>query len=202
MLVKINPSWIPGRWRLGVSLDVHTTSSAFLGYDEFGHAQFDTKRSEIGDLLYRLKYSSEFAVVNDIAETAAAYIRQLQANPFCFAPTLIVAVPPSKPRPRQPVYEMAIAIGAHLGVSVATDAVWRTKPLTELKQVHEYTDRLELLRDAHGVDAAKTRGNSVLLLDDLYRSGASLNAVANSLVDMGGAVDLCALTITKTRSNR
>lgn len=202
MLVKINPCGIPGRWRLGISLDVHTISSDFLGHDEYGHPVFDTKRSEIGELLYRLKYSSDFGAVNDIAETAASYVGRLQQAPYSFTPTLIVPVPPSRQRPRQPLYELATAIGQLLGVAVATDAVWRTKPLVELKEVLDYTQRLELLRGAHAVSTAKTAGKSVLLFDDLFRSGASMTAIANVLVDAGGVIDLCALTITRTRSNR
>lgn len=203
MLVKVNPAWIPGRWRLGVSLDAHTVSSDFLGYDDRGQAQFDTKRSEIGELLYRLKYGADYAAIDHIADTAASYLQhQLSAPPFSFRATLIVPAPPSRVRQRQPVFELASAIGSRLGVPVATDAVVRTKAVPELKEVHDYTTRLDLLRDAHGVNPTKTAGASVLLLDDLFRSGASLNAVANALLDGGGAVDLCALTITRTRSNR
>ena len=116
IVVTINPRQIPGRWRLGVALDLHTTSSEFLGHDEFGHAQYDTKRSEIGELLYKLKYSSDFSVVNEIAETAAMYVRQLAPSPYSFSPTLIVTVPPSRPRSRQPVHELASAIARKLGI--------------------------------------------------------------------------------------
>lgn len=73
MIVKINPSWIPGRWRLGVSLDLHTLSSEFLGYDEQGHPLYETIRSDIGERLYRLKYRSDQGCLDDIADTAGAY---------------------------------------------------------------------------------------------------------------------------------
>lgn len=202
MIVKINPNWIPGRWRIGVSLDWHTLSSEFLGYDDQGRPQFDTKRSDIGELLYRLKYASDLQVVEDIADTAASYVRQLLPAPFKFAPTLVVPVPPSRHRVRQPVFELASAIAQRLGISVAMDAVVRKAPIPELKEIQDYTQRLDLLRDVHGVDSSKTSGASVLLIDDLFRSGASLNSVANALVDMGGVRDLCALTITRTRSNK
>jgi competence protein ComFC len=202
MLVSINPTWIPGRWRLGVSLDVHTLSSEFLGYDDRGQPQFDTKRSEIGELLYGLKYAANAVAVGDIADTAASYLQMLAAPPFGFIPTIIVPTPPSRPRVRQPVFELATAIGQRLGVPALTDAVVRTKAVPELKEIADYTTRLDLLRDAHAVDAGKTAGASVLVLDDLFRSGASLNSVANVLIDAGGVADLCALTITGARSNR
>ncbi len=37
-----NPGEVQGAWRRGWTLDVHTTSSEFLGYDQNGHAQFET----------------------------------------------------------------------------------------------------------------------------------------------------------------
>ena len=54
-IVKINPIKIEGRWNSGVALDLHTTSSTPIGYNEFGYMQFDTVRPEIAELLYRLK---------------------------------------------------------------------------------------------------------------------------------------------------
>jgi hypothetical protein len=55
-VTKINPRKIDGPWADGRVLDLHSTGSEFLGYDEYGHEQFDTRRTEVGDLLYRLKY--------------------------------------------------------------------------------------------------------------------------------------------------
>ena len=46
-MVNTRPMKIPGRWRDGYTLDYHTISSTYLGDDEFGHAQFDSKRSEV-----------------------------------------------------------------------------------------------------------------------------------------------------------
>jgi competence protein ComFC len=55
-MTKFTPRKIIGKWRDGVALDLHTLSSEFIGYDEFGHARFDTVRSPIGELLYKLKW--------------------------------------------------------------------------------------------------------------------------------------------------
>jgi predicted amidophosphoribosyltransferase len=45
------------------------------------------------------------------------------------------------------------------------------------------------------------QSKNVLLFDDLFRSGATMNAIAAELRDNGGLADLFALTITRTRSN-
>jgi competence protein ComFC len=52
-MVKTSPKKLKGPWEDGYALDIHTISSEFIGHNEFGHPQFDTKRTEIGELLYR-----------------------------------------------------------------------------------------------------------------------------------------------------
>lgn len=42
----------------GRVLDLHSTGSEFLGH-EFGREQFDTRRTEVGELLYRPKYRND-----------------------------------------------------------------------------------------------------------------------------------------------
>jgi hypothetical protein len=74
-MVQINPKRIIGRWTEGFALDFHTLSSEYIGDDEYGHPQFDTKRSEIGELLYRLKYREDKSVLGDIISTASRFIK-------------------------------------------------------------------------------------------------------------------------------
>jgi predicted amidophosphoribosyltransferase len=50
------------------------------------------------------------------------------------------------------------------------------------------------------VDGAKVQDERVLLFDDLYRSGATLNAVTEALI-ASGALAVYALAVTQTRSN-
>lgn len=52
--MTIDPTEVQGAWTRGWTLDRHTTSSTFLGYNEYGHAQYDTTRSGLGELLYQL----------------------------------------------------------------------------------------------------------------------------------------------------
>jgi predicted amidophosphoribosyltransferase len=74
----------------------------------------------------------------------------------------------------------------------------------QLKDVPEYSERIKLLEKVLGLSAASSRVKdaNVLLVDDLWRSGATLNAAATLLLDGTGVADVFALTITKTRSNR
>ncbi len=85
------PMRIPGRWREGFALTYYTVSSTYLGDDAFGHPMFDTKRSEIGELVYRLKYRSDSCALDELVGAAAGFVRSW--NPGA---TVIVPVPPSR----------------------------------------------------------------------------------------------------------
>jgi predicted amidophosphoribosyltransferase len=194
-VAAIHPSRIPDRWREGFALDAHTLSSDFVGHDEFGHPRFETKRTELDELLYRLKYGSDTSVVDEISDAAAEFLNSW--NPRV---TLILPVPASKARSQQPVILMAEALARRAKLPMAAKAVKRIKPLPELKDVYEYDARVKLLLTAHAVDRAATVEQRILLFDDLFRSGATMNAITTALYEDGQAGEVFALTITRTRS--
>jgi competence protein ComFC len=194
-VANVQPIRIPGRWREGYVLDYHTLSSTYLGDDEYGHPMFDTTRSEVGELLYRLKYRSDKAVLDELVDTAASFVRSW--NPGV---TILVPVPPSRARSEQPVHLVAERLGTKIGIPVHPSAVTRVKETPELKNVYAYDERLRLLEGAHRVEASVVRGHRVLLFDDLYRSGATMNAITATLYDEGAVADVYALALTRTRS--
>jgi competence protein ComFC len=194
-IVKIKPIKIEGRWNSGVALDLHTTGSTPIGYNEFGHMQFDTVRPEIAELLYRLKNRTDKDAAGPIIETAANF---LAAHRDKF--DSIVPVPPSHQRPLQPVIVLAEGIGAALGVPVLS-CITTTRPTTQLKNVTDPEERKKQVDGLYQVDATQTRGRSILLFDDLFRSGTTMNAITDELLGPGQAAVVRAITITKTRSN-
>jgi len=156
-MVKIKPSKISGNWSEGFALDVHTTSSEFMGHDEFGHPVFDTKRSEIGELLYRLKFKADKSVLDEILETVINFLN----NTWKISNTLdcVIPVPPSNiAREFQPVMEIAEKTGNNLGVPVYKDLLVTTKGTPELKNVYDYQRRLEILQDAFTIKTSLVKG--------------------------------------------
>jgi len=195
--IRIDPIRLKGPWSQGFVLErQHTLSSEFLGYDSNGHAQFDTKRSELGELVFRLKNRGDKATLDPLADTAADFVRARR-----FPLDAVVPVPPSRRRVFQPVIEIAKALGARLSKTVLVKAVTKVKETPELKDIFGYDERQKLLEDAFLVDQKAVRGLSLLLVDDLYRSGATAVLVARELVDAGAkAVYFLAMTKTRTRS--
>lgn len=170
---------IPGRWREGYVLDYHTLGSTRLGDDEYGHPMFDTKRSEVGEPLYRLKYRSDKAVLDELVDTAASFVRSW--NPGA---TILVPVPPSRARSEQPVRLIAEGLGTKIRIPVHPSGVARVKDTPEFKNVYGYDERLRLLEGAHTVEASVVRGQRVTA----------------ALYDEGAVADVYALALTRTRS--
>jgi competence protein ComFC len=198
MSVEIHPRKIRGKWADGYALDLHTTSSTFLGYDGYGHPQFETVRSELGELLYKLKYRADPSAVDSIAETATEFLKEK----WRIEVDLIVPVPPSdRSRKRQPVLEVATAISDRTGIELCLDGVVKVKQTQQLKNVFDFKERVAALEDAFTVEKAKIQGKRVLLFDDLFRSGATMNTISECLITDCGAQVVCALTLTRTRSS-
>ena len=192
--MNTKPMRLPGRWREGYVLDYHTSSSVYVGDDEYGHPRFDTTRTEIGELLYQLKYHSNVAVVGNIVDVVDYFVKGWKP-PI----EMVVPVVPSRHRALQPLLVISEAIAQRLNLPFQPNAVRRLRELPELKDVHDYNERIRLLEDAHEANSEIVRGRSVLVVDDLYRSGATLNAVTSALYDRGDVRDVYALAITRTR---
>ncbi len=195
-MANYQPRRILGKWREGFSLDIHTLSSIPIGHNEYGHMQYDTTRSELGDLLYRLKFKSDDTVVSEIADAATAFVREWKPGV-----EIIVPVPPSSSRALQPVSIVGNALSHRLNIPLV-DCVRKTRDAQQLKNIYDLDERLRHLHGLHDVDASATSGRRILLFDDLYRSGATMNSITTLLYDQGKASNVFALTITRTRSNR
>ena len=196
-MIKIAPRRIKGTWNDGYALDFHTVSSQYLGDDEYGHPQYVTTRSGIGELLYRVKYKRDRSVIDPIVTTAANFVRG-KSWPI----DLVIPVPASRPRAFQPVVALAKGLAEDIKVGFCGGCVAKVKDIPELKNIFDFGERTKLLGNAFQVDRSKVEGKHVLLFDDLYRSGATLNAVSSELKKSGKAASIYVLALTMTRRYR
>ncbi len=114
---------------------------------------------------------------------------------------MIVPVPPSSARTVQPVILLAKEISNQLRIPLV-ECVTKTRDTPQLKNIFDLDERLKELDGVHTVDMVATQGRKILLLDDLYRSGATMNAITTTFIEQGKAAEVYALTITRTRSFR
>jgi competence protein ComFC len=192
--IDINPTKITGAWDDGYSLDRHTISSTMIGYNEFGHPEFDTQRSALGELIYRLKYKGDIDSIPSIVETAAHFIRG-----WGISLDVIIPMPPSKQRLVQPVFEIASALSSTLGIAVDTKSVSKKSSTPQMKDIGDYSARVVALESTIEVQG-NLDGKRALLVDDLFQSGASMNVVAQAIRDRGHSRAVHALALTRTRS--
>jgi len=178
-----------------LAFDLHTVVSVYLGPDEFGHDRFDNTRSEIGELVYRLKYKHDQSAVPRIIDLLSVIqgIEKFDA---------IIPAPSSKTRAIQPVDAIAKALGKQRGVRVLESYPIK-EGNAELKGIHDPDERVKALENTIKISGEEDiSGQRVLLLDDLYRSGVTLSACSNVLKQQARVGDVYVLTMTKTRSNR
>ncbi|MFC1538854.1 ComF family protein [Candidatus Latescibacterota bacterium] len=198
-MITISPMQIIGDWIYGYALDYHTLRSDYIGGEEYGHPQYDNTRSEMGDLLFQLKYRKNKSVIPTISETVSIFIKEQR-----WVPEVLIPVPPSRiSRSFQPVLEVAECISHILGINMYSGCIEKVKETPELKNVHKYKERKKLLNEAFTIkDKSLVEGKRILLFDDLYRSGATLKSIARVLNQQGNVKEIYALTLTKTRRKK
>jgi competence protein ComFC len=193
--VKLSPvRLVWGSWDDGYTLDRHTISSVPTG-DPY---RWDTKRTELGQLVYELKYGKNWGALELIVETAEDFIR----NQWEGLPALdcIVPAPPSvSARGLQPVAAIARALASRLNVEVCDKAVEKIRPTLQMKNVGDWAERRQTLREAIQRGTGNVEGKRVLIFDDLMESGSTLGRVTDVLRS-AGASEVYALALTRTRN--
>jgi competence protein ComFC len=187
---------LEGNWRGGWAFDIHTLSSQHLGQDEYGHDRYENKRSDMGELVYQLKYQHDSSVVNKIVD--------LLYDAFILDDVdVVIPIPPSKTRAIQPVYAVATELGKRAGIVVYLDVLEKSNGNQELKGILDPDERQEALKNSmHITKKHDLSGKRILLIDDLYRSGSTLKVATELLYSEAGAKEVDVITMTKTRSNR
>jgi predicted amidophosphoribosyltransferase len=191
--VKTKPMKLsPTPWVEGYVLDYHTISSTPTGDPYY---RFDTKRTELGELLFRLKYrSGGTAVLADIVDTAEQFVRKWKSPTDC-----VVPAPPSLTRKTQPAVEVARELAARLGLPLCENAVVKVKETPQMKNIDDWSERQAVLAEAIQAGHGDVKGKSVLLIDDLIESGSTLRRTAEVLLKDAGARAVYALVLTRTK---
>ena len=183
-----------GNWRAGWALDYHTVSSA---YTDGG--SLETERSEVGELLYQLKYREDRSKIEPLAERASEFLETRLVLPHLAA---IIPVPPSVERDFQPVLELAVAIGRKLGLPVPADYLIKVKRTTSLKNLDGKRDRKKELIGVFRIEDNRFAGKCALVFDDIFRSGETLREIIGTLIEQGGVARVFVLTLTRTRKKK
>lgn len=179
--MRVQVRKLEGSWDLGYALRKHTLSSVPMGYNEYGHRQFDTTRSEPGQALYQLKYQSDWTQV----EPLAAQVKKTLL-PLFGEIGLIIPMPASITRARQPVSELAKELGRITGIPVFEDIIVKAPAPAgspQLKNLNNREDKDAALQGRFSINPSIDNKGcwNALLLDDLFDTGATMDAVCQAL---------------------
>ncbi len=193
--MKVNVKHLSGNWDDGYALDKHTLSSTFIGHNAYGYAQYENHRSEAGEAVYQLKYKGGWDNSPALAKAVLKYI-----VPHFPGIGLIVPMPASQARKRQPVDEVANDLAKLMGVTSFSNIIVKA-PSTSGKKLKDLNTKAEKDAELAGKfsinDAIAGKGKwNALLLDDLFDSGASMQAATKALRSYPkiGGVYVAALT--------
>ncbi|MCI1022878.1 ComF family protein [Pseudomonas putida] len=194
--MEVRVKQIEGGWDLGYALHKHTISSVYLGVDQWGHDRYDNTRSEPGEALYQLKYQNDWSQVEPLAAQIHQTLLPLLGNIG-----LIIPMPASKVRVKQPVNELAYALGRLTGKPVFDQLVSKapapdgSPALKDLRNREEKDAALAGRIKINDVIQADGSWNA-LLLDDLFDTGATMDAVCRALRGYRKINQIYAATIT------
>lgn len=183
---------IKGNYFDGYSIEIHTIKSSLK---EDG--TFETLRTELGELIYKLKYNFDKSAMEPLAKKCAIIIK----DTFSTIDVIIPAPPSNLNRPFQPVYELASRIGELTKIPVDFNYV-KKLPTEQIKTLSNQEARNIVLERAITIKDKKYKGKRILLFDDLFRSGDTLNIIAKKLKCEGEVNGIKALCVTKTRTKR
>ncbi len=191
--VNIRPMKLPpAPWVEGFVLDYHTISITPTGDPYY---RFDTKRTELGERLFRLKYRQGGAsVIADIVDTAAQFVTRWNPPVEC-----VVPAPPSLARSTQPAVEIARELALRLHLPLCEGAVVKVKETPQMNNIDDWAERQTVLREALQRGGSDVKGKVILLFDDLIESGSTIRRAGEVLLKDGNAKALYALVLTRTK---
>jgi len=187
----INPIRLVGSWTEGYAVDHYSLSSTYVGEDVYGHPLFDTIRTKLGEMLFQFKYRYKYDQLDSIMEEIIPFLDKWEALKNV---DVVISVPPSKTRMYQPAEEFGRAVALYIGKYYCNDVLVKSSPI-QSKDLSG--DKASITGVFHLAKSAK-RTYNVLIVDDLYSTGKSLNECVHALRTDKMVKNIYVLTITKT----
>ena len=178
LTMKVNVKEIGGNWAKGYALDKHVLHSEFLGHNSSGYPEFKNTRSDAGEALFQLKYRDDHSQAKELGSQIVESIYPLLSDVG-----FIVPMPASKERPWQPVTEIALEVGKQAKLPVFHKIQTKAPTGQSLKDIGSREERVKALEGKIVLnDEITSEGRwNVLLIDDRYDTGASVEAACAAL---------------------
>ena len=159
----------------------------------------DSGHTVMGDFVYYGKWYKNQNAINEIAKEATKAIQEL---PYYKDTKLICSVPNSGDNfdlPRR----VTSLLSANIGIQDITDGFTFGGPKANLKAspYDEKWNELEKAQISFDVKKNNVEGKNIILIDDLYQSGTTIQYIAMKL-QLAGACEVYGLCFLKTRGDK
>jgi ATP-dependent DNA helicase RecQ len=152
----------------------------------------DWSRSGVGDLTYRLKYESDTTVLPALIQQT---LDLFQSHPELGRVDVLIPVPSSTERKVDPVRAYCNALAGKMGLQVLS-VVIKTRQTQPQKEMKTLAQKRANVAGAFAI-CSEVKGKRILLVDDLFDSGATLDEISRVL-QQNGAARVNVLTLTRT----
>ncbi len=176
-LNKPHPRPLVGSWQKGWALGFHSRLSGA-----------DWSRSGVGDLTYRLKYDSDITVLPALVQQT---LDLFAAHPEMSQADFIIPVPSSTERKVSPVHAFCEALAGKINVPMHP-LVFKSRQTKPQKEMGTLAQKRANVAGAFSM-RREVNGRKILLVDDLFDSGATLDEITKLLLKHGDV-----LTLTRT----
>ena len=150
-------------------------------------------RSEIGELVYRYKYQQDMSVLPTLIDISGIFF--LKDHPDIVRVDAVVPIPPSSSRPDDPVSLFTAGVAKHFSLEFKP-LLTKSRQTSPQKEMHTLAQKRENVAGAFSLNS-QILGKRLLIVDDLYDSGATLEE-ASQLLRRSGASKICVLTLNST----
>ena len=158
------------------------------------------------NLIHRLKYDSWSRLKKPISVILRSYLKNLQFGVLSdnfFKNYIVIPIPLHKNRERERGFNQAELIGRIIaeeyGLPLENKILIRAKETKSQAELKNWEQRKENLESAFKIaDSADLKNKNVILVDDVYTSGATINEAAKVLKS-AGCKKIIAFVIAKKR---
>ncbi len=203
-------NWFPNYTCMACGCEIQASNNAYLCSNcmatlpvttapQTNHYSPFVYEEPIRTMILKLKYADNGFIAKALTPYLAAVYLQHIAKQFS-TPPIIIPVPLHRSRYNERGYNqstvLAKELATYLNLTVVTDALVRTKKTIIQKHMTD-TQRVANLKGAFTVakmHADKIKGQRILLLDDVYTTGATTHECATTLRN-AGAKQIVILTI-------